>query len=200
MLELYSSAKRHTYPSVTRLFWITAWAVIPTVVGVKWPILNYLTWSMCQSTFLTGEGKRGEDPFDPRAVGHVHGVERPQSCCLVWRWLITASWHLSGFSPEEMCSACSASALLQEPALRGWVGWGEAAGDEWRQVDSCMDRRETMNAVWCSIGGIYAPTAAGTESLVYLATQRSRRDEISKWGTCLKMRGIPQGWAKGYWV
>ena len=108
-------------------------------------------------------------------------------------WLITASRHLSGCDPKQMCEAVQW--LSTSPGTR-WGGGGELVeGDGWRQVDSCG--LETAKAVWCSTGGIYAPTAAGSGSRIYLAAQRYHSEmrfqsEVPVWG-CMAFQKGGQG-------
>lgn len=121
-------------------------------------------------------------------------VEHPWSACPVWCWLITASRHLSGFNPEEVREACNASALLFRSSVgRGWVGRrrrvetsGQLRGQTWDSECSLMQRRRYLRSDGCGI----------REPDIFSCLEISQRDEISKWSTCLKMHGIPQGWAR----
>jgi len=152
-------------------------------------LLNYSTPDTSQSTFLTKEGKEVKDlcPSICCRSCSLGGTPLKLLSCVV---LINHS-NMTFVWLQPRGDVLGMQCLSTSPGAGGGVG-----GDGWRQVDSCMDRLETLNAVWCSAGGIYAPTAAGSGSWVYLAAKRSRRDEISKWSTCLKMHGIPQGWAR----
>ena len=104
------------------------------------------------------------------SAGHVHMVERPQTL-LSWELLINHSIVTSVWlQPRRdvwgmQCLSISPGAPVR--SRRG--GGGGVGGDGWRQVDSCVDRLETLNAVWCSAGTIYALTAAGSGSRIYLA-------------------------------
>lgn len=125
----------------------------------------------------------------------------PSSSRPVWCWLITVLWHVSGFRPEEMCEACSVSALLQELLWTGEIGgWGESRrrveasgqlhGRTWDSECSLMQSRQYLRSDGCRV----------QEPDIFSRQVISRRDEISKWSTCLRMHGIPQGWtrATGY--
>lgn len=99
-------------------------------------------------------------------------------------------------SPGEMCEACNGSALLGgSPAGRGRA---RSKGDGWRRADSCAGLSRDAECSLMRRGLVFTlrrlqDPGAG----VYLdALEISRRDEISKCSTCLKMRGIPRGWAR----
>lgn len=81
--------------------------------------------------------------------------------------------------------------------VEGW-GWGGGAGG--RRVETSgqlrghtldsectpMQRRHYLRSDGCGI----------REPDIFSHLEISRRDEISKCSTCLKMHGIPQGWAE----
>lgn len=77
--------------------------------------------------------------------------------------------------------------------VRGWGGrrrWVETSGQlhgrTWDSECSLMQHRQYLRSDGCMI----------LEPDIFSRLEISRRDEISKWSTCLKMHGIPQGWAR----
>lgn len=113
------------------------------------------------------------------AAGQVHGV-----AASVW------------LRAQERCAR---HAMAQHFSGGSPAGRGRARskGDGWRRGDSCagLSRDEcSLMRRWLvfTLRRLQDPGAG-----VYLdALEISRRDEISKWSTCLKMRGIPRGWAR----
>lgn len=70
---------------------------------------------------------------------------------------------------------------------RRWVETsGQLRGQTWDSECSLMQRRRYLRSDGCGI----------REPDIFSHLEISRQDEISKWSTCLKMHGIPQGWAK----
>lgn len=79
-------------------------------------------------------------------------------------------------------------------------GWGERGrrvetsvqlhGRTWDSECSLMQSRQYLRSDGCRV----------QEPDIFSCQEISRRDEISKWSTCLRMHGIPQGWprATGY--
>lgn len=63
---------------------------------------------------------------------------------------------------------------------------GQLHGQTWDSECSLMQRRRYLRSDGCGI----------REPDIFSRLEISRRDEISKWSTCLKMHGIPQGWAR----
>lgn len=75
----------------------------------------------------------------------------------------------------------------------GWVGRrrrvetsGQLRGQTWDSECSLMQLMRYLRSDGCGI----------REPDIFSRLEISRRDEISKWSTCLKMHGIPQGWAR----
>lgn len=136
---------------------------------------NKLTCIYCQNRcvmrkknypLLDSCGIKSWRTSEPKSsVGHDLMVEHPwkslSSVALINHSITTSVW----LQPRR--DVLGMQCLSTSPGARR--GGGELAeGDGRRQVDSCVDRLETQNAVQSSAGGIYAPTAAGPGSRIYL--------------------------------
>lgn len=75
-----------------------------------------------------------------------------------------ATEHHIWFHAEDTRETCDASALFQQRD-GGASRRRQTAGDKRAVVRTDLG----LNALWCSGGGIYAPTAAGSGCRIYLA-------------------------------
>lgn len=86
---------------------------------------------------------------------------------------LCATEHHIWFDAEDTRETCDASALFQQRDGEEVSRRRQTAGDKRTVVRTDLG----LNALWCSAGGIYAPTAAGSGCRIYLAP----RDITARW-------------------
>ncbi len=136
-----------------------------------------------------------------RSCSHGAAPSKRLSCLvLINHSIMTSLWLQPRRDVRGMqCLSTSPGAPVnridraEETGRGAWVGRrrrvetsGQLRGQTWDSECSLMQRRRYLRSDGCGI----------REPDIFSRLEISRRDEISKWSTCLKMHGIPQGWAR----
>lgn len=97
-------------------------------------------------------------------------------------------------APERCVRHAMAQHFLGSPVGRGRAGRKETDGDERTVARTVLRRRVQPDAArgWY----LRSDGCRIREPDIFRRLEISQRDEISKCSTCLKMHGIPQGWAR----